>query len=151
MERLEKVKNDIVSLNNRKNEYANKKINGQISDREEKELLSRIIYLISEIRNVAFEMGVKENGQITVSYNNEEERKQLEEKFLILNHLNQQTKDLKSQILLIRDNTPVQLMDIMKKGREELLKNRENPKKDTKKEEIKARLKSKVSSENGNK
>ena len=138
METLEKIKEDVISLNNKKNEYASKKINGQVSDTEEKELISRLIYLISELRKCALDMGVDEQGKIKQDINAQQET--------ILRQLNQFTKDLKEQIIVIRENTPVQLIEIMKKGREELVKSEKEPVKETRKDAIKNRLKAKLSS-----
>lgn len=144
---MDKLRNDIISLNNRKNEYANKKVNGQVSDTEERELLSRIVYLISELRNFAFNLGVKENGNFEPNFTNDEEKKDWEEKMIALSHLNNLTKELKNQILILRNNTPIELLDIMKKGKDDLLKQQKPPpKKDSRKDEIKKRLQSKLSS-----
>lgn len=91
------IKNYIVKLNIEKNEYAKKKIEGEVNLKKENELVSSLIYLVSEIRS---------QGQKLKDTNNDEFYKEL-------SSANETVKQLKSQILTLVSSTPTELKKIV--------------------------------------
>lgn len=88
---LDELKSRIVSLNIEKNEYATKKVKGELSETDEKNLVSSLIYVISELKQCAKDCGISDDGKFI------ERTKEIED----LNHLNESVKNLKSQILFL--------------------------------------------------
>lgn len=95
----------IVSLNKCKNSYAEKKLKGDADENDEKDMISSLIYLIAELRKTASEIGISEDGKLNSSH------PELE-KFM---SLNENVKNLKSQILLLINSSTKQLKEEMLK------------------------------------
>jgi hypothetical protein len=88
---LEEVKSRIVGLNLSKNSYVVNKIKNNLNDSDEKDLIASLIYVIAEIRRLALELGISDDGKIN-----------LESPYLgDFNHLNESVKNLKTQILFL--------------------------------------------------
>lgn len=88
---LEEVKSRIVGLNLAKNNYVTNKLKNNLNDNDEKDLIASLIYVIAEIRRLASDLGVSDDGKINI-------QNQYVENF---NHLNESVKNLKTQILFL--------------------------------------------------
>jgi len=103
---MEELKSRIVSLNTAKNNYASKKLKGE--EVNDKELISSLIYVISECRRVGSDLGISDDGKIN------REDPSIE----IFRHLNQNVKDLKDQIISITKSSPSELKEIIRNERD---------------------------------
>jgi hypothetical protein len=103
---MEELKSRIVSLNTAKNNYACKKLKGE--EVNDKELISSLIYVISECRRVGSDIGISDDGKIN------REDPAIE----IFRHLNQNVKDLKDQIISITKSSPSELKEIIRNERD---------------------------------
>jgi mannitol-specific phosphotransferase system IIBC component len=132
---MEELKTRIVSLNQSKNDYANKKIKGEHNQKDEKELLTGITYLIAECRRVACDLGISDDGKI-----NRPNEADLD----IFKVLNESVNNLKKQIVMLLDSSPDQLKTIMRESmdKQHLLVNKSRV--DARLNEMKNRLKEKL-------
>lgn len=87
--RIDNLKEYILKLNTRKNEYAKTKLSNRVSVIEEKELLAKLIEAISEIREISRLTGVNEGVSID------------ETTFLKIKLLNDSVKNLKQELMEI--------------------------------------------------
>lgn len=94
------IKNYIVKLNIEKNEYAKKKIEGEVNIKKENELISSLIYLVSEITAQAQKLKDKNNDS---------------EFYKEVSSANETVKQLKSQILTLVSSNPTELKEIVSK------------------------------------
>jgi hypothetical protein len=106
---MEELKSRIVSLNLTKNNYATKKMKGESTESDDKDLISSLIYVIAECRRVANDLGVGGDGMIT--------REDLE--MTIFTHLNRNVKDLKTQIVTLTQSSPDSLRALMRQQKDE--------------------------------
>lgn len=106
---IEELKNKILTLNKNKNSYVQKKLNNKHSESDEKELISSLIYIVAEVRNIATKIGVSEDGKVNKFFPNMQE-------FI---YINDSVKNLKSQIMFL---TKATISDI----KQEMTKQREN-------------------------
>lgn len=88
---LDEVKSRIVGLNLAKNNYVTNKLKNNLNDNDEKDLIASLIYVIAEIRRLASDLGISDDGKINL------ESPHLEN----FNHLNESVKNLKTQILFL--------------------------------------------------
>lgn len=86
----EYIKNTIVKINIEKNNYAKKKVIGEVNVTKERELVSMMIYLISEIKYNTDKLGL---GRDSIC------------------NLYSTANDLKSQVLTIVNSTPEKLRE----------------------------------------
>ena len=101
---MEELKSRIVSLNLVKNNYANKKMKGDFTESDTKNLISNLIDTISECRRVSSDIGISDDGKIN--------RK--ESSIEIFTLLNQNVNDLKKQIVMLTTNSPEKLKSILR-------------------------------------
>ena len=138
---FDELKTKIISLNKDKNAYAEKKLKGDVNEKDEREMISTLIYMIAELRKIATDIGISEDGKMN------EKHPDLE----IFLHLNQDIKSLKSQILyLINSHTDILKKDLLKQYKEsenkdgsKIEKKRLNTEQ-SRKQEVVDRLKSKL-------
>lgn len=97
------IKSRIVELNNHKNSFAKKKMDSDVGEKDEKELISSLIYLISELRKCASELGISDDGKKDGVIPNE---------FL---YLNDGVKNLKTQIIFLTRSSPDMIKEEMNK------------------------------------
>lgn len=107
---MEELKSRIVELNLIKDNYAKKKIKGETTDADNKDIISSLIYVIAECRKVADNIGISDNGNI----NNSSEELSIKESFEIFKHLNESVKNLKTQIVMLTNSSPESLRCLMK-------------------------------------
>lgn len=124
---MEELKSRILSLNLEKNNYASKKIKGEISESDNKNLISSLIYVIADCRRVASDIGISDDGKI-----NREEPS-----ISIFVHLNKSVNELKKQILTLTNATQQELKEIMKEQSDH--RHIENNKKEKKGKDEKSR------------
>lgn len=105
---MEELKSRIIELNLIKDNYAKKKIKGETTNIDNKDIISSLIYVISECRKVASDVGISDDGKI----NNFESpsKDQIE----IFKHLNESVKNLKTQIVMLTNSSPESLRLLMK-------------------------------------
>lgn len=101
---MEELKTRIVALNLAKNNYAAKKIKGDTSGTDDKDLISSLIYVIAECRRVASDIGISDDGKINRD----------EPSIEIFKHLNQNVNDLKKQVVMLTQATQEDLKNMMK-------------------------------------
>lgn len=101
---MEELKSRIVALNLAKNNYAAKKIRGEINESDNKDLISTLIYSIAECRKIAGDIGISDDGKINRD----------EPSIEIFKHLNQNVNDLKKQIVMLTNASQDELKEIMK-------------------------------------
>ena len=82
---LNELKSRIVALNISKNDYASKKMKNDVSETDEKNLISTLIYVVAELRRCATDIGISDDGKINVELTQEIEQ---------YNILNENVKDL---------------------------------------------------------
>ncbi len=88
---IEELKSRIISLNEAKNIFAEKKLKNELKEGEEKELISNLIYVISELRQYAHEIGISHEGKV------DDENELITE----FKYINEGVNNLKSQILML--------------------------------------------------
>ncbi|MDD4930672.1 MAG: hypothetical protein PHG66_00765 [Candidatus Colwellbacteria bacterium] len=101
---MEELKSRIVALNLAKNNYAAKKLKGDTTESDNKDLISTLIYVIAECRRVASDIGISDDGKI-----NREEPS-----IAIFTHLNQNVNDLKKQIVMLTNSSHEELKALMR-------------------------------------
>jgi hypothetical protein len=101
---MEELKSRIVALNLAKNNYAAKKMKGEYTEIDNKDLISTLIYVIAECRRVASDIGISDDGKI-----NREEPS-----IAIFTCLNQNVNDLKKQIVMLTNSSPDELKALMR-------------------------------------
>lgn len=128
---LNNLKNRIIELNNLKNNYATKKLKNDINERDEKDLVSTLIYIIAEIKKYASEIGIDNNGKIT------KECPELND----FNHINESVKNLKKQILFLINSSVKEIREeINNQAHKEIIEKKKNDS-NLRVDEIKNRLK----------
>lgn len=105
---MEELKSRIIELNLIKDNYANKKIKGETTNTDNKDIISSLIYVISECRKVARGVGISDDGKI----NNSESPSK--EQIEIFKHLNESVKNLKTQIVMLTNSSPESLRLLMR-------------------------------------
>ena len=99
---MEELKTRIVALNLAKNNYAAKKMKGDASGTDDKDLISSLIYVIAECRRVASDIGISDDGKINRD----------EPSITIFKLLNQNVNDLKKQVVMLTESTQSELKEI---------------------------------------
>lgn len=93
---LDEVKARIISLNLEKNSYVTNKLKNNLNNSDEKDLIASLIYVVAEIRRLASDLGISDDGKINLQSPHLEN----------FNYLNESVKNLKTQILyLIKAST----------------------------------------------
>lgn len=98
----------VQKLNTEKNKYAEKKIKSGVSETEDKEIISQLIYVISQCRATADEMGISTDGKYSKS-NSEMEN---------FRGINIGISNLKSQILILVNSPRDDLKQMVKNERD---------------------------------
>jgi hypothetical protein len=99
--RLEYIREKTVDIDRMKNEFARLKINGENSESLSRDISTGLIYVIAELRKVAGELGVGDDGKIPAGVT-------LPKLFV---GLNGDIKELKREVLWLLNATPVQVLD----------------------------------------
>ena len=101
---MEELKSRIVALNLAKNNYAAKKLKGDTTDTDNKDLISTLIYVIAECRRVASDIGISDDGKINREVSSID----------IFTHLNQNVNDLKKQVVMLTSSSTNELKEMMR-------------------------------------
>lgn len=110
---LTELEKRIELLNSKKNTYTQDKINNTVDPKSEKDMIAELIYCITDIRRV---------GEYILTLSTEE-RAEKKEYIQGIKKLNEDIKDLKSQILLLVNNSKEEIIKIgkeLKSGKKEL-------------------------------
>ena len=128
---LNELKSRIVALNISKNDYASKKMKNDVSETDEKNLISTLIYVVAELRRCATDIGISDDGKINVELTQEIEQ---------FNILNENVKDLKKQILFLTKSSPEEIKQEMINRIEENKQNEQKTNNNSRQEETRLRL-----------
>lgn len=128
---LNELKSRIVALNISKNDYASKKMKNDVSETDEKNLISTLIYVVAELRRCATDIGISDDGKINVELTQEIEQ---------FNILNENVKDLKKQILFLTKSSPEEIKQEMINRIEESKQNEQKTNNNSRQEETRLRL-----------
>lgn len=99
------ITSKIISLNKCKNNYAEKKLKGDVKEDDEKDMISTLIYVIAELRKIATDIGISDEGKTNTQHSELDT-------FIALND---NIKNLKTQILFLINSSQQQLKEEMMK------------------------------------